>query len=99
MGEHEQNGLLRNVVVIGIVSMVGMIVIFAAIGLRLNMSMATSTATSDVAQNIKNANEDGTMVTDEAAMISGIKDRSKLETNVVVPAYVNYNNEKYNLFN
>lgn len=110
MGEHEQSGLLRNVVVIGIVSMVGIIVIFAAIGLRLNMSMATSTATSNVAQNIKNANEDGTMVTDEAATsnyyydyntsnktatISSIKDRSKLETNVVVPVYVNYNNERY----
>lgn len=111
MGEHEQSGLLRNVVVIGIVSMVGMIVIFAAIGLRLNMSTATSTATSNVAQNIKNANEDPNVITDEedtsnyyydepdqtnkTITISGVRDSSKITGTVIVPSYAIYSGKKY----
>lgn len=51
MGENEQGGMLRNVVVIGLVAIIAAVVIFAVIGLNGNMksSLKTSVQNTDLA--------------------------------------------------
>lgn len=44
MGENEQGGMLRNVVVIGIIAMVALIITLGVVGLKSNMSKNTDTA-------------------------------------------------------
>ncbi len=48
MGENEQGGMLRNVVVIGLVAIIAAVVIFAVVGLKNNMSKNTNSAVGAV---------------------------------------------------
>lgn len=48
MGENEQGGMLRTVVVIGIVAMVALIITLGAVGLKSNMTKNTATAVYNV---------------------------------------------------
>lgn len=67
MGENEQGGMLRNVVVVGLVAMVALIVIFAVVGLKGNMTSTTNGATDNIQKNIKKANDsdDTNVATDD----------------------------------
>lgn len=56
MGENEQGGMLRNVVVVGLVAMIALIVTLAVVGLKGNMLAGTSNATDSIQKEIKNAN-------------------------------------------
>lgn len=51
MGENEQGGMLRTVVVVGIVAMVALIVTLGVVGLKNNMTKNTDRAVSAVAKN------------------------------------------------
>ena len=48
MGENEQGGMLRVVVVVGLVALIAAVVIFAVIKLKGTMSTTTSSATQNV---------------------------------------------------
>ena len=48
MGENEQGGMLRVVVVVGLVALIAAVVIYAVIQLKGTMSSTTSGATSNV---------------------------------------------------
>lgn len=67
MGENEQGGMLRNVVVVGLVAMVALIVIFAVVGLKGNMTSTTNGATDNIQKNIKQVNDgdNNTVLTDD----------------------------------
>lgn len=48
MGENEQGGMLRTVVVIGIIAMVALIITLGVVGLKSNMSKNTDKAVGTV---------------------------------------------------
>ena len=48
MGENEQGGMLRVVVVVGLVALIAAVVIFAVIKLKGTMSTTTSSATQNI---------------------------------------------------
>jgi len=58
MGEREQGGMLRTVVVVGLVAMISMIIILGVIGLGDNMKSTTNSTSSGIQKEIKNANSD-----------------------------------------
>lgn len=60
MGEKEQGGMLRVVVVLGLIAMIAAIVIFATVKLSTNMKDTTSNTKTNVSKSIK----DATAVTD-----------------------------------
>jgi len=51
MGENEQGGMLRTVVVVGIVAMVAIIITFGVVGLKYNMSKTTDVAVGTASLN------------------------------------------------
>ena len=52
MGENEQGGMLRVVVVVGLVAIIAAVVIFAVLKLKENMSGTTDKATSGISNKI-----------------------------------------------
>ena len=56
MGENEQGGMLRTVVVVGLVAMIALIVTSAVVGLKGSMLSGTRNATDSIQKGIKNAN-------------------------------------------
>ncbi len=52
MGENEQGGMLRTVVVIGIIAMVALIIIFGVVGLSVNTKSITNSATAGIQKEI-----------------------------------------------
>lgn len=111
MGEREQGGMLRTVVVIGIVAMVAIMVIFAAVGLTMNMKSTTNGATDNIQKNIKQANGDAPEAvtddydsskyyydlndTDKTATISSLKPGQSVDPKLVVPSNVTKSGKKY----
>ena len=51
MGENEQGGMLRNVVVIGIIAMIALIITLGVVGLKSNMSKNTDIAVGTASMN------------------------------------------------
>ena len=48
MGENEQGGMLRTVVIVGIIAMLTLIIILSVLGLKNNMSKNTNSAVGAV---------------------------------------------------
>jgi len=66
VGENEQGGMLRNVVVVGLVALIAAVVIYAVIGLKGNMLAGTSTATDSIQKQLgSNSNDNSNVVTDD----------------------------------
>lgn len=66
MGENEQGGMLRNVVVIGLVAMIALVVTLAVVGLKGNMKSGTSNATNSIQKQLSgDSNDDTNVVTDD----------------------------------
>ena len=61
MGEKEQSGMLRTVVVIGIIAMVALIVIVAVVGLKDNMTKNQTNALQTVSKGVTQKDIDFTM--------------------------------------
>ena len=53
MGENEQGGMLRNVVIVGLVALIAAVVIFGITGLKASMNKNTSTAVYNVDKVLK----------------------------------------------
>lgn len=58
MGEREQGGMLRTVVVVGLVALIAAVIIYAVIGLSGHMKSTTNSASDGIQKEIKNANSD-----------------------------------------
>lgn len=56
MGENEQGGMLRTVVVVGIIAMVALIITLGVVGLSANTKSITNSATTGIQKEIKKAN-------------------------------------------
>lgn len=54
MGENEQGGMLRVVVVVGLVAIIAAVVIYAVLQLKKNMNDTTSGATQNINDNVAN---------------------------------------------
>jgi len=52
MGENEQGGMLRVVVVVGLVAIIAAVVIYAVLQLKKNMNDTTSGATQNINDNV-----------------------------------------------
>lgn len=65
MGENEQGGMLRTVVVVGLVAMVALIITLGVVGLSANMKSTTNGATDGIQKEIKNVNGGVEEVTDD----------------------------------
>jgi len=52
MGENEQGGMLRVVVVVGLVAIIAAVVIYAVLQLKKNMNDTTSGATNGISSQI-----------------------------------------------
>ena len=57
MGENEQGGMLRVVVVVGLVALIAAVVIVAVMSLKTKMGTTTQNATSGVDSAIQHAND------------------------------------------
>lgn len=58
MGENEQGGMLRTVVVVGLVALISMVVTLGVVGLSGNMKSITNNTGNGIQKEIKNANGD-----------------------------------------
>lgn len=61
MGENEQGGMLRTVVVIGIIAMVALIITLGVVGLKNNMTINQATALQTVSKGVTQKDIDFTM--------------------------------------
>ena len=67
MGENEQGGMLRTVVVVGLVALIAAVIIYAVIGLSGHMKSTTNSASDGIQKEIKNVNGGVEEVTDDFA--------------------------------
>jgi len=65
MGEREQGGMLRTVVVVGLVALIAAVIIYAVIGLSGHMKSTTNSASDGIQKEIKNVNGGVEEVTDD----------------------------------
>jgi len=70
MGENEQGGMLRTVVVIGIVAMVALIITLGVVGLKNNMTSNQTNALQTVSKGISNKTIDFTLKGDNGNLTS-----------------------------
>lgn len=66
MGENEQGGMLRVVVVVGLVALISIVIITSVIGLKGKMSASQNNATDNIATNMSQIEKETTIVTDKA---------------------------------
>jgi len=66
MGEREQGGMLRTVVVVGLVALIAAVIIYAVIGLSGHMKSTTNSASDGIQKEIKNVNGGVEEVTDDS---------------------------------
>lgn len=66
MGENEQGGMLRVVVVVGLVALISFVIIASVIGLKGKMSASQSTATDNIASNMSQVQKETETITDDA---------------------------------
>ena len=71
MGENEQGGMLRTVVVIGLIAMIAVVVIFGITGLKSNMSKNSDTAVGAVVRTTKAVSTDASFFTSFSPDTSG----------------------------
>lgn len=70
MGENEQGGMLRTVVVIGLVAMIAAVVIFAVVGLKNNMVNNQTTALQTVSKGVTQKDIDFKLTGDNGQLTS-----------------------------
>jgi len=93
MGENEQGGMLRTVVVIGIVAMVALIVTLGVIGLKNNMQSTQTTALQAVSKGATQKDIDFKLTGDNGQLTS-ITSKTDLVDNAYLANVVSGNNTK-----
>lgn len=93
MGENEQGGMLRTVVVIGIVAMVALIVTLGVVGLKNNMMTNQTNALQTVSKGVTQKDIDFKLTGDNGQLTS-ITSKSDLVTDAYLNNVVSGNNTK-----
>lgn len=66
MGENEQGGMLRNVVILGLIALIAAVVIGLVVGLSSHMKTSSNTVSDTIQKNIKDVNGPGyDVITDD----------------------------------
>ena len=93
MGENEQGGMLRTVVVIGIIAMVALIITLGVVGLKNNMTINQTNALQTVSKGVTQKDIDFKLVGDNGQLTS-LTSKTDLVNNAYLTKVVSGNNTK-----